>query len=114
MLAAYIYFAAVVVSVTNNSDKSITEIEVIYSVDSIRLAKLIPSQTKEVNIGKIGEGSSFIISWEDGTGVKYKSKFYVYLYDHDLFSRLDISIKNGHATLFYKNENIYIKSAPNK
>ena len=104
-----VYLSSVVIKVENVTSSKITDIKFTYGKKLISIQELLPSQSKEINISKIGEGATFNISWVlDRETVKQES-FSVYFYDYSIYTNLIFTIKNNAVTLFYENEQELIK-----
>jgi hypothetical protein len=77
-LVLYIVFAGVRLEIENQSGLEIKNIRVDYGRESLLVASLHDKEVFKKLLGKIGEGATFDVGWEEDSGMNRKSHFGVY------------------------------------
>ncbi|MCP4323199.1 MAG: hypothetical protein GY787_15410 [Alteromonadales bacterium] len=94
---------------TVNNHIDVRDLRVQYSHGIWNIGDLSSNQIIEKKLGKIGEGSNFIVTWFDDDGHENNESFNIYFHDHDIFTRLKIDINNNGAQLYYLNRDTFIE-----
>lgn len=110
LLGISVYMAGVVVTVNNHV--AVQDLQVEHSRGIWDIGDLPSGQRIDKKLGKIGEGSNFIVTWTNEDGYENHESFNVYFHDHDIFTKLEIVINDKGAQLQYLNMDTFL--APNK
>ena len=62
------------------------------------------NNSEQINLGKIGEESKFIVGWTDKEGRTRGAKFEVYFYSFDPFTDVSIVLKDSGQVVLYEED----------
>ncbi len=102
-LLLWIGFAGVRLELENQSGQDIRNIQVDYGRGSLHVANLLDKEVFKKALGKIGEGATFDVGWEEKPGLNRKVRLTVYFYGLTGYETVRIKfLPGGESELVYE------------
>lgn len=100
LFALYVFFAGVRLSIENQSGRQVHDVEIKYDRGTFLAGNIPDKKFRKMSLGKIGEGSSFYVTWRESTGLTRQAQFSIYFYGHSGYHSIRIEIlPDGRAVL---------------
>ena len=107
-LGLYILFAGVTLQLENQTGQQIKNIRVHFGGGSFTVATLGENEVLKKRLGKIGEGATFIVDWQEISGVNRHARLGVYFFGltgyHTVLIRF---LPDGKSELVYQDRTYF-------
>jgi len=101
VFALYVFFAGVSLTLENQSGQQIHDVEIKYGRGTFFTDIVPDKEIRKKSLGKIGEGATFDVTWQESSGRIRQTQFSVYFYGYSGYVSILIRIlPNGEAVLY--------------
>ncbi len=108
-----VFFAGVRLTVENQSGQKIQDVEIKYDRGIFLAGSISDKDVREKSLGKIGEGATFGVKWQENTGLIRQAQFNLYFDSFFGYVPIKIIILPDGEAILYEGEQQHLASAIN-
>jgi hypothetical protein len=103
----YIFFAGVNLVLENHSAQEIPNVEIRYGKGTFSTNSIQDKEIRKKSLGKIGEGATFDVHWNENSGVKHHASFNVYFHGFSGYNTIQIRFLPLGQVELYQGKRVY-------
>lgn len=105
--ALYVFFAGARLTLENQSGQQINDVEIKYDRGTFFVGNIPDKEIRKKSLGKIGEGSSFDVTWRENNGLIQQAQFGIYFSGHSGYHSIRIEILPDGRVILHEGKRQY-------